>query len=64
MNIEQLELKARTAKARAEIVKYSFEEIMYSLKLDQLKNPEKYGSENIKAAEGEQPLQDTQDTSN
>ena len=46
--MEQLDLNKlkkihEIQKLKAEIQKYAFEEIVYTVKIDQLKNPEKYG---------------------
>ena len=39
---EELKLQADIAEQRNRLVKNNYEELIYSLRLDQLKNPEKY----------------------
>lgn len=46
--LEEIKLQADIAEQRARLVTYKYSEIMYTVKLDQLKNPEKYESEDNK----------------
>lgn len=50
-NLEDITLQANIAEQRTKLVKNKYEEIMYTLRLDQLQNPEKYANPESNKAE-------------
>jgi hypothetical protein len=50
--MEQLIKQVEIAKLKSELAKYKYEELIYTIKLDQFINPDKYDKSNKKTEDG------------